>query len=89
MANHKRKKSRRQVRCTLCTQVRWMGNTKARKDRQALRAETDLDVWNRSGDEALSLLLLPGVDHSRISVMAEKYQNDTMDEIYEKLRKGE
>lgn len=28
--NHKRKKSKRQVRCTLCTEHRWKGNTKDR-----------------------------------------------------------
>lgn len=36
MANHKRKKSKRSVRCTMCTPYKWMGNTKERfkpKDR--------------------------------------------------------
>lgn len=28
--NHKRKKTRRQVRCTLCTPYRWLGNNKER-----------------------------------------------------------
>ena len=28
--NYKRKKSRRQVRCTLCTRDRWKGNAKDR-----------------------------------------------------------
>jgi hypothetical protein len=30
--NHKRKKSRRSVRCTLCTPHRWIGNHKERFD---------------------------------------------------------
>lgn len=31
MANFKRKKCKRTVRCTLCTQFRWMGNSKSHK----------------------------------------------------------
>lgn len=31
MANFKRKKTKRRVRCTLCTPVKWMGNNKGRK----------------------------------------------------------
>lgn len=30
MANHKRKKSKRTVKCTLCTKHRWFGNAKGR-----------------------------------------------------------
>ena len=30
MANHKRKKSKRSVKCTMCTQHRWQGNSKGR-----------------------------------------------------------
>jgi hypothetical protein len=30
MANFKRKRSRRQVKCTMCTPVRWLGNSKER-----------------------------------------------------------
>ncbi len=30
MANFKRRKCRRQVRCTLCTDDRWLGNSKGR-----------------------------------------------------------
>lgn len=30
MANHKRGKSKRSVKCTMCTQHRWMGNAKGR-----------------------------------------------------------
>jgi len=36
MAKHKRKKSKRSVRCTMCTTHRWLGNHKERlkaKDR--------------------------------------------------------
>jgi hypothetical protein len=29
--HYKRKKSKRNVRCTMCTQLRWMGNSKSRK----------------------------------------------------------
>lgn len=30
MANHKRKKSKRSVKCTMCTQHRWAGNAEGR-----------------------------------------------------------
>lgn len=30
MANHKRKKSKRSVKCTLCTKHRWFGNAAER-----------------------------------------------------------
>lgn len=30
MANHKRKKSKRNVKCTICTTYRWGGNSKIR-----------------------------------------------------------
>lgn len=30
MANHKRKRSKRSVKCTMCTQHRWMGNSRGR-----------------------------------------------------------
>lgn len=32
MANFKRQKTKRNVRCTLCTPTKWMGNTKGRFD---------------------------------------------------------
>lgn len=32
--HHKRKKSKRRVRCTICTKYRWLGN---HKERQPLR----------------------------------------------------
>lgn len=44
MANFKRKKSRRIIRCTLCTPYRWMGNTKERikfRDRRERERFTD------------------------------------------------
>jgi hypothetical protein len=31
MANHRTKKCKRQVRCTMCTDVRWRGNRKGRR----------------------------------------------------------
>jgi len=31
MANYKRKKARRSCRCTLCTKLRWLGNSEERK----------------------------------------------------------
>ena len=31
MANYKRKKPRRSCKCTLCTGLRWLGNSKAKK----------------------------------------------------------
>lgn len=46
MSNFKRKKTRRNVRCTLCTDVRWLGNNVGRtppvvsrhRDRQKTKA---------------------------------------------------
>jgi hypothetical protein len=29
--NYKRKKSKRNVKCTICTDLRWMGNTNGRR----------------------------------------------------------
>ena len=48
MANFKRKKSKRQVRCTLCTSYRWGGNTpiktgikrKQQKELREIREQT-------------------------------------------------
>lgn len=41
MANFKRKKSRRSIRCSICTPYRWLGNhkerTKFRDKREMLR----------------------------------------------------
>jgi len=37
MANFKRKRNRRQVRCTMCTQHRWKGNSSDRRDIQTQR----------------------------------------------------
>jgi len=39
MANFKRKKSKRTVKCTICTKYRWRGNSKARKRIRDLRQE--------------------------------------------------
>ena len=41
MANFKRKKARRKCRCTMCTQLRWMGNSKGRKRIRDLRKLQD------------------------------------------------
>lgn len=42
MANFKRKKSKRQVRCTLCTSYSWLGNHKERH-RRAIRRQNEAD----------------------------------------------
>ena len=35
VANHKRKKTKRTVKCTMCTTHRWLGNSKGRfKDKE-------------------------------------------------------
>ena len=39
MANFKRKKTKRRVRCTMCTKFRWMGNNKGRKRISDLKRE--------------------------------------------------
>lgn len=36
--NHKRKRSKRQVRCTICTKYSWRGNSKGRRPIRDLRA---------------------------------------------------
>lgn len=41
MANFKRKKCRRQVRCTLCTDVRWRGNKSTRLKKQVRRLRNE------------------------------------------------
>jgi hypothetical protein len=41
MANHKRKKSKRQVKCTLCTQYRWLGNSKERMKAKYRKVKED------------------------------------------------
>ena len=42
MANHKRKKSKRSVKCTLCTPHRWMGTTKGRsKAKEEVKKKAD------------------------------------------------
>ena len=39
--NFKRKKSKRSVRCTMCTQHRWRGNSKSRKSVRDQRQEQE------------------------------------------------
>jgi hypothetical protein len=39
MANFKRKKSKRNVRCTICTKYRWRGNSTGKKRIRDLRQE--------------------------------------------------
>lgn len=39
MSNFKRKKSRRQIRCSLCTKHRWKGNSRQDIHRRRMRAE--------------------------------------------------
>jgi len=39
MANFKRRKSKKTVRCTLCTPYRWMGNAKQRLKAKELSAK--------------------------------------------------
>lgn len=34
MSNFKRKKTKRRVRCTMCTKYRWFGNNKGRSKRK-------------------------------------------------------
>lgn len=40
MANFKRKKCKRQVRCTMCTDNRWKGNRKDRRPAKEKRKAT-------------------------------------------------
>jgi hypothetical protein len=53
MAHYKRKKSRRVVRCTLCTPHRWLGNSRRRSNKQPRRSSSrrperaELDRWRR------------------------------------------
>lgn len=46
--NYKRKKSKRQVRCTLCTKYRWFGNSKEGKSVHELRYE-DIFIQAKKG----------------------------------------
>jgi len=39
--NHKRKKSKRSVRCTICTPHRWKGNSKERFNHNTNRRKLD------------------------------------------------
>jgi len=44
--NHKRKKSKRSVKCTMCTQHRWMGNSAGRRKpkEQAKRKAAEKEI---------------------------------------------
>ena len=44
MANHKRKKTKRRVRCTMCTPYKWMGNNKGRQKPKYEVAKYDLAI---------------------------------------------
>jgi hypothetical protein len=41
MANFRRKQCKRRVRCTMCTQHRWLGNTSGRRPDHALSDNRD------------------------------------------------
>ena len=52
MANFKRKKTKRNVKCTMCTQWRWMGNkaermriSDRRKLQNVLKSDLDMSSW--------------------------------------------
>lgn len=49
MANHKRKKSKRSVKCTMCTTHRWFGNHKGRRtDKEnAKRKQAEKEIKER------------------------------------------
>jgi hypothetical protein len=47
MANHKRKKSKRNVRCTMCTQDRWKGNASERFKEKEAETRKRLDKETR------------------------------------------
>lgn len=46
MANYKRKKSRKTIRCRICTPDRWKGNSKDRFKHQDYRRGRDFDGWD-------------------------------------------
>jgi hypothetical protein len=50
MANFKRRKSKRIVRCTLCTAYRWMGNSKQRLKAKELSAKNAAVDATRDAD---------------------------------------
>lgn len=50
MTHHKRKKSRRVVRCTLCTPHRWLGNRSIIIQSQQLRAQVETIARELLGD---------------------------------------
>lgn len=52
MANYKRQKTKRRVRCTRCTLYKWMGNNKGRKPAE-LAANRDPQKQRRALQESL------------------------------------
>lgn len=46
MANFKRKKPKRNVKCTICTPHRWMGNSRDRFKHKDYRRGRDFDGWD-------------------------------------------
>ncbi|MCP5431978.1 MAG: hypothetical protein H6923_01775 [Alphaproteobacteria bacterium] len=51
MAHFKRRRSKRVVRCTLCTPHRWMGNAKGRFDEREPAARAHIAREARDADE--------------------------------------
>lgn len=48
MAHFKRQKTKRRVRCTLCTPHKWMGNNKGRRGDMALAENRDPQKLRRA-----------------------------------------
>lgn len=52
MANHKRKKSKRTVKCTMCTPHKWLGNNSGRTKRKETdhkeRSTKEIDKYTKS-----------------------------------------
>ena len=46
MANFKRKKTKRNVRCTICTSYRWMGNKLDKQKPKYRRTRKNVDLSN-------------------------------------------
>jgi hypothetical protein len=51
MANHKRRHSHRQVKCTLCTKWSWLGNSKERHGIQVRRQRQQPSKEERRSDD--------------------------------------
>jgi hypothetical protein len=52
MAHYKRKKSRRVVRCTLCTPHRWLGNARGRFGKH-IEFESLINIRPRLGNRSM------------------------------------